>query len=240
MAAALTWALLPVLTTALVYLRPAGCWFYDLRRGEQSFSEWATLAQYALAFALLAPRVRRVRGALRAALTVALVVIALVFLEEANWGQVLTGRALFFDGQQRSIHTALQTTDFGPLNALVAVVSELPPLALLFLTSTWLPLLLLHRARPAPQAFFGLLCLPAMTATLTIALFQWGEAQTGLSARCAPTLVEEIVELTDATLVAFLALVWRAFPETCESGPSLPPTGPVPRGPALTPQGAAP
>jgi hypothetical protein len=211
-AAALVWASLPVVLTAFVYAKPAGCWFYDLRRGEQSFSEWATLAHYALAFALLATSLPRARGPLRAAALVALGVIALVFLEEANWGQVLTGRSLFFDPEQRSIHTTLQTTDFGPISSAVAIISELPPLVLLFLVSAWLPILLVHRSTPAPRSLVALLCLPALTAALTIALFQWGEAQTALSQRCAPTLVEEIVELTDATLVAYLALVWRAFP----------------------------
>jgi hypothetical protein len=211
-AAALVWALLPVVLTSQVYAQSATCWFYDLRRGEQSLSEWATLGHYALAFALLATRLPPRRTRLRAVVLAALACIALVFLEEANWGQVLTGRALFFDPDQLSIHTALQTTNYGPLNTAAALASELPPLLLLFLASAWLPLALLRHANPAPRSLFALLCVPALTATLTIAIFQWGEAQTTLSQRCAPTLVEEIVELTDATLVAYLALVWRAFP----------------------------
>lgn len=217
-AAALLWAALPVVLTAFVYAKPAGCWFYSMRRGEQSFSEWATLAQYAMAFALLTTRLPRLRGATRRAVQAGLVVIALIFLEEANWGQVLSGEPLFFDPQQRSIHTMLQTTDYGIINTAAALLSELPPLILLFLVSAWLPLILIHQSKSRTLRHLFFLALPALSAALTIAIFQWGEAQTALTQRCAPTLVEEIVELTDATLLTYLALVWRAHPELVEAG----------------------
>ncbi|MEZ4266845.1 MAG: hypothetical protein R3F39_10740 [Myxococcota bacterium] len=212
-AAALLWAALPVVLTAFVYAKPAGCWFYSMRRGEQSFSEWATLAQYAMAFTLLAFRLPTLQARPRRALMAALAVIALIFLEEANWGQVLSGRPLFFDPDQRSIHTLLQTTDYGPINTAAALLSELPPLILLFLVATWLPLLAIYQSKAPTLRHLALLALPALSAALTIAIFQWGESQTALTQHCAPTLIEEIIELTDATLLTYLAIVWQANPE---------------------------